>query len=28
MKLLKIIIERNEDAFWAYAENEKGIPVI
>ena len=25
MKRIKIIIERNEDAFWAYAENEKGI---
>jgi predicted RNase H-like HicB family nuclease len=25
MKTIKIIIERNEDGFWAYAENEKGI---
>ena len=25
MKRIKIIIEKNEDGFWAYAENEKGI---
>ena len=25
MKAIKIIIEKNEDGFWAYAENEKGI---
>jgi predicted RNase H-like HicB family nuclease len=25
MKTIRIIIERNEDGFWAYAENEKGI---
>ncbi|KIQ20257.1 MULTISPECIES: hypothetical protein [Flavobacterium] len=25
MKTIKIIIERNEDGFWGYAENEKAI---
>lgn len=25
MKIIRIIIERNEDGFWAYAENQKGI---
>lgn len=25
MKTLKIVIEKNPDGFWAYAENEKGI---
>jgi predicted RNase H-like HicB family nuclease len=25
MKAIKIIIEKNEDGFWAYAENERGI---
>jgi predicted RNase H-like HicB family nuclease len=25
MKIIKIIIERNEDGFWGYAENEKAI---
>ena len=25
MKEIRIIIERNEDGFWGYAENEKGI---
>ena len=25
MKKIRIIIEKNEDGFWAYAENEKGI---
>lgn len=25
MKIIKIIIEKNKDGFWAYAENEKGI---
>lgn len=25
MKAIKIIIERNEDGFWGYAENEKAI---
>ena len=25
MKRIKIIIEKNEDGFWAYAENENGI---
>jgi len=25
MKSIKIIIEKNDDGFWAYAENEKGI---
>lgn len=25
MKTIKIIIEKNDDGYWAYAENEKGI---
>lgn len=25
MQLIKIIIERNEDAFWAYSENVEGV---
>ncbi|WP_432221769.1 hypothetical protein ACRASX_14710 [Flavobacterium sp. TMP13] len=25
MKIITIIIEKNEDGFWAYAKNEKGI---
>lgn len=25
MKTIKIVIERNEDGFWGYAENEKAI---
>jgi|SRR6218665_969640 len=25
MKTIKIIIEKNKDGYWAYAENEKGI---
>jgi predicted RNase H-like HicB family nuclease len=25
MKTVKIIIEKNDDGFWAYAENERGI---
>lgn len=25
MKTIKIIIEKNDDGFWAYSENEKGI---